>query len=98
MDATDAYLAVRVLHIGCAALSITGFALRGVLMLRESPILQARFVRIAPHEERTFSLTRLLRETLSGHPLRAFSGNYTQKDVMEVARCLTGWTVRAGRR
>ena len=49
MDATDAYLAVRVLHIGCAALSITGFALRGVLMLRESPILQARFVRIAPH-------------------------------------------------
>ena len=29
------------------------------------------FVRIAPHEERTFSLTRLFRETLAGHPLRA---------------------------
>jgi hydrophobic/amphiphilic exporter-1 (mainly G- bacteria), HAE1 family len=40
------------------------------------------FVRIAPHEERTFSLTRLFKETLSGHPLRAFSGNYSQKDVM----------------
>jgi uncharacterized membrane protein SirB2 len=49
MDAADAYLAVRVLHIGCAVLSITGFALRGALMLRESPILQVRFVRIAPH-------------------------------------------------
>lgn len=49
MHAADAYLAVRVLHIGCAALSIVGFALRGALMLRESPILQARFVRVAPH-------------------------------------------------
>ena len=31
------------------ALSIAGFAARGVLMLRGSPLLQARFVRIAPH-------------------------------------------------
>ena len=37
------------LHLGCAALSISGFAARGALMLMESPILQARFVRIAPH-------------------------------------------------
>jgi hydrophobic/amphiphilic exporter-1 (mainly G- bacteria), HAE1 family len=44
------------------------------------------FVRIAPHEERTFSLTRLFKETLSGTPLRAFSGNYTQKDVMGEVR------------
>ena len=49
MDATDAYLAVRVLHIGCAALSIAGFALRGAWMLADSPLLQNRFVRVAPH-------------------------------------------------
>lgn len=49
MYAADAYLAVRVLHIGCAVLSIAGFALRGALMLRQSPVLQARFVRVAPH-------------------------------------------------
>ncbi len=44
------------------------------------------FVRIAPHEERTLSLTRLFRETLSGNPLRAFRGNYSQKDVMTEVR------------
>jgi hydrophobic/amphiphilic exporter-1 (mainly G- bacteria), HAE1 family len=40
------------------------------------------YVRIAPHEERTFSLERLLRETLAGNPLRALQGNYSQRDVM----------------
>jgi len=49
VNAADAYEAVKMLHLGCAALSISGFAARGALMLMESPILQARFVRIAPH-------------------------------------------------
>lgn len=47
------------------------------------------YVRIAPHEERTFSISRLWRETRSGNPLRAFRGNYSQQDVMlEVRRRL----------
>jgi HAE1 family hydrophobic/amphiphilic exporter-1 len=40
------------------------------------------YVRIAPHEERIFSLGRLLRETLRLRPWRAFLGNYSQSDVM----------------
>jgi uncharacterized protein (DUF1800 family) len=36
------------------------------------------------------------RELLELHTL-GVHGGYTQQDVMEVARCLTGWTVRAGR-
>ncbi|HLV64365.1 MAG TPA: efflux RND transporter permease subunit [Polyangiaceae bacterium] len=44
------------------------------------------FVRIAPHDERTFSLSRLWRETLNGNPLRAFQGNYTQREVMQEVR------------
>ncbi len=44
------------------------------------------YVRIAPHEERTFSLGRLLRETLRGRPLAAFSGNYSQAQVMQDVR------------
>jgi len=43
------YLALKAVHVGCAILSIAGFALRGVLMLRGSPLLAARFVRVAPH-------------------------------------------------
>ncbi len=39
-------------------------------------------VRIAPHEERVPSFTRLLQETLQGTPWKAFQGNYSQRDVM----------------
>ncbi len=54
---------------------------------------QARFyVRIAPHEERLFSLGRLWKETLAGQPLAAWRGNYSQSDVMsEVDRRLAGF-------
>ena len=40
---------VKTLHMACALLSITGFFARGLLMIKDSPLLQARFVKIAPH-------------------------------------------------
>ncbi|MGE0873805.1 MAG: SirB2 family protein [Burkholderiales bacterium] len=60
MDAAEAYQAVRALHIGCAFASIAGFAARGVLMLGDSPLLRARFVRIAPHVVDTVLLASAL--------------------------------------
>lgn len=59
MDA-DIYLAVRGLHVGCAALSIAGFGLRGLLMLAGSPLLQSRFARVAPHVVDTLLLASAL--------------------------------------
>ncbi len=44
------------------------------------------YVRIAPHEERVFSLTKLWNAIRAGHPLDAFKGNYTQRDVMQEVR------------
>ena len=44
------------------------------------------YVRIAPHEERTLSFSRVWRETLNGNPLNAFRGNYAQQDVMQEVR------------
>ena len=44
------------------------------------------YVRIAPHEERTLSLSKLWKATKSGNPLKAFKGNYTQQDVMAEVR------------
>src|SRR6266550_3200655 len=44
------------------------------------------YVRIAPHEERVFSLTKLWDSLKAGHPLAAFRGNYTQRDVMQEVR------------
>jgi uncharacterized membrane protein SirB2 len=43
------YLIAKSLHVGCAALSISGFTARGALMLVDSRLLQNRFVRVAPH-------------------------------------------------
>ena len=44
------------------------------------------YIRIAPHEERTFSLTKLWNSIRQGHPLAAFRGNYSQRDVMQEVR------------
>jgi HAE1 family hydrophobic/amphiphilic exporter-1 len=46
------------------------------------------YVRIAPHDERVLSFSRVWRELLAGRPLRAFEGNYTQRDVMTDVRKL----------
>ncbi len=37
------------LHVTCVVLSISGFLVRGVWMMRESPWLQKKWVRVAPH-------------------------------------------------
>jgi HAE1 family hydrophobic/amphiphilic exporter-1 len=44
------------------------------------------YVRIAPHEERTLSVTRLFHAVLKGRPSLAFEGNYNQRDVMTAIR------------
>lgn len=43
------YLALKHLHVTCVVLSGLGFCLRGWWMLRDSPTLQQRLVRILPH-------------------------------------------------
>ena len=54
------YLFLKQLHVACVVLSLSGFAARGALMLRASPLLQARFVRIAPHVVDTVLLASAL--------------------------------------
>ncbi|MGH9174742.1 MAG: efflux RND transporter permease subunit, partial [Vicinamibacterales bacterium] len=44
------------------------------------------FVGIAPHEERIFSLPRLLKGIVTLDPLQAFRGNYSQAEVMQEIR------------
>jgi uncharacterized membrane protein SirB2 len=40
---------IKSIHITCVTLSYSLFFLRGVWMLRDSPLLQQRWVRYAPH-------------------------------------------------
>jgi uncharacterized membrane protein SirB2 len=59
MDAS-AYLIAKSLHVGAVVLSLTGFAARGALMLAGSRLLEARFVRVAPHVVDTVLLASAL--------------------------------------
>jgi uncharacterized membrane protein SirB2 len=54
------YLTLKLVHVACAIASISGFALRGILMLLDSPLLATRFARIAPHAVDTVLLASAL--------------------------------------
>jgi uncharacterized membrane protein SirB2 len=40
---------LKLVHVSCAALSVSGFTLRGYWMLRDDPRLQTRWARVLPH-------------------------------------------------
>lgn len=87
---TMGYAELKALHVACAFLSIGGFAARGALMVRGSPLLRARFVRVAPHVVDTVLLA-------SAIALAAWSRQYplaqpwlTAKVVALVAYILVG--------
>lgn len=40
---------LKVIHVSCVVLSISGYLLRGVWMMRESPWLRKKWVKIVPH-------------------------------------------------
>ena len=44
------------------------------------------FIRIAPHEERVFSMSRMFKGLLALDPAAAFRGNYSQRQVMQEIR------------
>jgi uncharacterized membrane protein SirB2 len=43
------YETIKLIHVTSAVLSLTGFFVRGLWMLADSPRLRDRWVRIAPH-------------------------------------------------
>lgn len=43
------YASIKILHLSCAVLSYSLFFMRGLWVLRASPVMQQRWVKIAPH-------------------------------------------------
>lgn len=43
------FVALKLLHTGCAFASISGFALRGYWLFSENPLLRTRPARVLPH-------------------------------------------------
>lgn len=54
------YLAIKHLHIACVVLSGSGFFLRGILMMTDSPLQRNRWVKILPHVNDTVLLVAAL--------------------------------------
>src|SRR3990172_4735682 len=50
------YLLLKLMHLACAALSYAGFFVRGVWMMRDSAMLERRWVKILPHVNDTLLL------------------------------------------
>jgi len=50
------YLALKYLHVTCVVISMSGFFLRGVWMLADSPMLARRWVKVLPHINDTLLL------------------------------------------
>jgi uncharacterized membrane protein SirB2 len=55
-DAPMTYLAVKYVHVATVIASYGLFVLRGIWMLRDSPLLARRWVRIVPHVNDTILL------------------------------------------
>lgn len=54
------YALVKHVHVISVTLSVTGFFLRGILMLREAPLMNARWVKVLPHVNDTILLAAAL--------------------------------------
>jgi uncharacterized membrane protein SirB2 len=78
------------LHLGTVAVSVALFVWRGLLMLRESPLLQARVLRIAPHVVDTVLLLSALALTTVIHQYPFRDGWLTAKVVGLVVYIVLG--------
>jgi uncharacterized membrane protein SirB2 len=66
-------LLIKLTHVTCAALSYAGFVLRGIWMIRDSKMLERRWVKVLPHVVDTVLLASAiaLAVMLKQYPLAA---------------------------
>lgn len=95
---SEYYLQLRGIHIGSAILSIALFALRGSLMLADSPRLRSLPMRIVPHVVDTVLLASAVMLTMIVHQYPFVQGWLTMKVVLLVVYIVLGSiAIRRGR-
>ena len=87
---TEYYLVLRNLHVGFAIATITLFALRGLLMLADSPRRHGPVLRYLPHVIDTVLLTTALMLTTVIRQYPFSTGWLTVKFVLLVAYIVLG--------
>lgn len=92
------YLAIKHLHVTCVVLSGLGFCLRGIWMMRESPLARHRLARILPHVVDTLLLGSALTLAWMSGQYPFVSGWLTAKLCGLIAYILLGvMALRRGR-
>ncbi len=84
------YIALKHIHMLCAMLSIFGFITRSIWAFRGSPLLQKKFVKIAPHIIDTLLLLSAIGLVVTTHQYPFVSGWITAKLFALVAYIVLG--------
>jgi uncharacterized membrane protein SirB2 len=93
------YIAIKHLHVACVIVSITGFFLRGLLMLADSPILRRKWLRWAPHVNDALLLTAAIALSVTSAQYPLVEPWLTAKVFGLIAYIMLGsLALKAGRR
>jgi len=91
------YILVKYVHVASVVLSLTGFFLRGILMIRASPLMNARWIRVLPHINDTILLVAALSLAVMSDQYPFVVGWVTAKVLGVIAYIMLGsMALRAG--
>lgn len=91
------YALIKYVHLLSVALSLTGFFLRGLLTMRDSPLMKARWIKVLPHINDTILLAAALSLAAMSDQYPFVSGWVTAKVLGVVAYIILGsLALRAG--
>ncbi|TXF12600.1 SirB2 family protein [Pelomicrobium methylotrophicum] len=85
-----AYAWIKHLHVTCVAVSYALFFVRGLWMIRESPLLRRRWVRIVPHVNDTLLLATGVTLSILMHQYPLVAGWVSAKVVALVLYIFLG--------
>lgn len=95
--ASEMYILVKYVHVTSAVLSLTGFFLRGVLVMRASPLMNARWIKVLPHINDTVLLVAALSLAMMSEQYPFVAGWVTAKVLGVFAYIILGsLALRAG--
>lgn len=84
------YLVLLHVHVACVVITGAGFVARGLLMLRDSPLLARRWVRVLPHVVDTLLLSSALGLAVWSHRYPLVDAWLTAKLLALVAYVVLG--------
>ncbi|MDP1735161.1 MAG: SirB2 family protein [Sulfuritalea sp.] len=84
------YALVKYVHLFSVSLSLAGFFLRGLLLMRDSPLMKARWIKVLPHINDTILLAAALSLAVMSDQYPFVAGWVTAKVLGVIAYIILG--------